>query len=134
MGSSATSHSDAASPPRSPDSGVDHVVWRRLGRHLWVGRSGDTHVGIIEEGRRFTLTDANECVHPGFGSLEAAQSATGPIAIVHPGAADVSRVERRSHPWSGPLGISVLVTGALLSWGALMIAVLQLGASAFTPP
>jgi hypothetical protein len=51
----------------------DEVVWRRLQPHLWVGRANGSHVGIIEQGRRFTFIDADDRVHPGFPTLSAAQ-------------------------------------------------------------
>ena len=81
-------------PPVRP-SAEPKISWREIAAGLWVGRSDDQHAGIIEHGRKFTFTDADGAVHPGFDSLAAAQeAATGPIAIIP--AAPTEPVEQAS--------------------------------------
>jgi hypothetical protein len=51
---------------------------------LWAGRSNGKPVGIIEHGHRYSFTDVEEQIHPGYKTLiDAQDAATGPIPI-HP--------------------------------------------------
>ena len=87
------------------------------------------YTGIIEEGRRFTLTDANNSTHHGFSSLEAAQSATGSIAIVRPEPTDAARSAERSRSRNTLLRLPIVSAAALLTSGGFTIA--MVGASDF---
>src|SRR3954447_8002091 len=65
-------------PSRSSD-----IVWRQLRPRLWVGRADDQHLGTIERGRRFTVTDGVGDARGGYPTLQAAQAAlTGELQIV----------------------------------------------------
>lgn len=68
---------------RAPD-----VQWRRLDQRLWVGRSGQRHLGTIELGSRYVYVDVEGVAHRGCRTLHEAQDvATGPIALVRSTAA-----------------------------------------------
>src|SRR3954447_20531658 len=65
-------------PPPSSD-----IVWRQLRPRFWVGRADDRHLGTIERGRRFTVTDVDGDARGGYPTLQAAQAAlTGEPQIV----------------------------------------------------
>src|SRR3954451_23581469 len=69
-------------PPPSSD-----IVWRQLRPRLWVGRADDRHLGTIERGRRFTVTDVDGDARGGYPTLQAAQAAlTGELQILPPAA------------------------------------------------
>ena len=59
------------------------VTWRELRPGLWVGRTNNRPAGLIERGRRYTFTDADDQVRPGYHTLRDAQNAaTGPITVI----------------------------------------------------
>lgn len=106
-------HAPSLGAPKSP------IMWRELRRGLWVGRAGDTHAGIIEQGRRFTVTDADGNVHRGFTTLAAAQTATGSMDLAAvPAASSSSRLAARraiagAARWIA-LGVAVTALHAVL--------------------
>ena len=50
------------------------VEWRQLHRRLWVARANGEHLGTIERGRRFTVTDRDNAVRGRYATLHEAQA------------------------------------------------------------
>lgn len=68
--------SGATDPERAapPDRAVE---WRSTAKDLWVGRSGDRHVGVIEHRRGYVVTDADGRPRGSYRSLDAAMASAG---------------------------------------------------------
>jgi hypothetical protein len=93
------------------------VVWRQLRPRFWVGRADDRHLGTIERGRRFTVTDVDGDARGGYPTLQAAQAAlTGELQIVPAAEA--------THPVGTPLLMGA--TAAMVAAVALSITGLTL--------
>lgn len=72
--------SGVAAPQRSA---IHHVAaqplaveWRSTATGLWIGRAGDRHMGTIEHGRDYAVTDADGRRRGSYRSLNAAMAAT----------------------------------------------------------
>jgi hypothetical protein len=93
------------------------VVWRRLRPRLWVGRVDGEHLGMIERGRRYTVTDGEGRSRGAYRTLESAQTAlTGPVPIVAPAAGT-----RRSRSPLAAWTTAAMVLAFLLAMGALAL-------------
>ena len=125
----------SVSTSRSSEPGERAVSWRQVGRHLWVGRCDDMPVGIIEEGRRFTFIDADDRLHGGFTTLEAAQTAqlAADRSRVVPGTApaNTSAPETSGSRLLRLTPASIVALTASLSVGGLVITLLRFGSTLF---
>jgi hypothetical protein len=110
------------------------VTWRELRPGLWAGRADGRPAGLIEQGRRYTFTDADEHVHPGYRSLvEAQHAATGPIATI-PTPDPEAEPRRAGSPSAVPHHLAlklalippVAVMGAVIAGGIAVVAQLLL--------
>ena len=131
MSTASGSHPADASSASAVLRSADDVTWRQLGQHLWVGRRRDVPACRIEEGRRFTLIDADECMHPGFRTLEAAQAATGSIPTVPSSSQGPLPTDERRSIRAVFTTHSIVALGISLSLGGLTIVVLRFGAALF---
>src|SRR3954468_10461648 len=97
-----------------PSSGI---LWRQLPPRLWVGRADDRHLGTIERGRRFTVTDVDGDARGGYPTLQAAQAAlTGELQILPPaaGTTGVSTPARRGTTAARVVAVALSMTGLTL--------------------
>lgn len=62
------------SGPTDPEPADRAVEWRATAKDLWVGRMGDRHVGMIEHGRDYAVTDADGRRRGSYRSLDAAMA------------------------------------------------------------
>lgn len=60
--------------PASDDENPVAVHWRPTTKNLWVGRAGGRHMGVIEHGRAFAVTDADGRTRGSYRSLESAMA------------------------------------------------------------
>lgn len=94
----------------------DGVTWRQLQHGLWVVRADGRPLGVIERGRRYSVTDVNERTTVGLPSFEAALR-----LLVHPSApsshpaSPMLRRERRSRSWGSVARASHGLTRKLLA-------------------
>lgn len=103
------------SPPT--DSASADVVWRRLRPRLWVGRTDDEPLGMIERGRRFTVIDVDGELRGRYRTLESAQAAlTGSVPTVAP-ATEVRRSLSPLAAWT----TFAMVPASALAMGALAL-------------
>ena len=118
------SDSGAATPATSETGSGAHptptvgLSWRELQKGLWVVRSDDRHVGIIERGRRFSITDANETTTKGFPTFAHALDALGAPTESAPAPASAGRRARsaalRSSALAGALGVGLGTIGLII--------------------
>jgi len=120
------SDSGAATPATSETGSGAHLTptaglsWRELQKGLWVVRSDDRHVGIIERGRRFSVTDANETTTKGFPTFAHALDALGAPTKSAPAPAPASVGGRarsaalRSSALAGALGVGLGTIGLMI--------------------
>lgn len=53
------------------------IEWRQLDRRLWTGRRAGRPAGMVEQGRRFALTDERGDAAGSYRTLRDAQAAAG---------------------------------------------------------
>ena len=85
-------------------------AWRELQKGLWVVRSEGRHVGIIEGGRRFSITDVHETTTKGFPTFAHALDAlAGQVdtAEVGPSSGRSRSSALRSSALAGALGVGL---------------------------
>jgi hypothetical protein len=54
---------------------LDDIEWRRLHKRLWVARQDGVPLGMIERGRRFRVTDADDIERGSYRTFDAAKTA-----------------------------------------------------------
>lgn len=93
--------------------------WRQLGPLLWVARRDGRHVGTVERGRRFVLTDITGEAVGAFRTLAEAVAGAEPTARA---TARPEPAERRS--WRAVAVVATSMVGGGVAMGATALAVL----------
>lgn len=107
----------APAPVVTAVTDAPRTEWRQLGRWLWVARRDGRHVGTVERGRRFVLTDATGRAAGEYRTLAEAIAAAE-AAPADAGAGPVARAPRLS---TAIAVASVLGGGVAMGAGALAV-------------